>query len=88
MNAPLYKGFSEAKQKNTVNHKFFWRIDAKNACIYTVFAISRKGGKNEIAVFLAFFDGEQWNLRLFLPGGTKPRKLQNFLSLFELIFLR
>ena len=39
--------FLQAKQKNTVNYSMFGVLIAKNAGIYTVFAISRKRGRHE-----------------------------------------
>ena len=37
----------KAKQKNIVNYSIVGRLIAKNAGIYTVFAISRKRGRYE-----------------------------------------
>ena len=39
--------FLKAKPKNTVNYSIFGKFIAKNAGIYTVFAISRKRGRHE-----------------------------------------
>ena len=38
---------SKALKKNTVNYSIFGGLIAKNAGIYTVFAISRKRGRHE-----------------------------------------
>ena len=39
--------FLQAKKKNTVNYIIFGELIAKNAGIYSAFAISRKRGKHE-----------------------------------------
>ena len=44
---PQIPVFLKAKQKNTVNYSIFGKLVAKNAGIYTVFAISRKRGRHE-----------------------------------------
>ena len=39
--------FLKAKQKNPINYSIFGVLLAKNAGIYSVFAISRKRGRHE-----------------------------------------
>ena len=68
--------FLKAKQKNTVNYNIFGGLIAKNAGIYTVFAISRKRGRHEtryIAVFWPLLDAATLVFtQFFARGGAKP----------------
>ena len=68
--------FLKAKQKNTINYSIFGGLIAKNAGIYSVFAISRKRGRHEtllIAVFWPLLDAETLVFtQFFARGGAKP----------------